>query len=131
MRTLDVGSRFSMLALRAVTMLAVMLLSVSACSDQSSAESASASRQLSEHATAEPQQVVQRIVATPDAVGARTPARSGHDGSRAVVSEARGAAAGSAQRGGDALPSRANNREPITSMHLEAELNRLEAELAN
>ena len=45
--------------------------------------------------------------------------------------EARGSAASSAQRGGHTPPSRANNREPITSMHLEAELNRLEAELAN
>ncbi|HTV21317.1 MAG TPA: hypothetical protein VMG12_21670 [Polyangiaceae bacterium] len=134
MRTLGVGSRCSVLVVAVA-----MLGGASACSTESSAVAAehmAADHLAAEHVAAEgasassaararaPEQVVQNMRAP----GAATAEPRGG----ALESGARASAAGSMSRANTGtLAPRSNGAETITSKHLEAELNRLEAELAN
>jgi hypothetical protein len=113
MRMLGVGSRFSILAL-AVAMLAA----ASACSTRDGAEKSGGA----EGEASAPEQVVQQMKAPPEPSTAAGPA---------VAREARASASVVSRANGASLAPRSNAVETITSKHLEAELNRLEAELAN
>jgi len=136
---LGVGSPFSILMLPLA-----MLGGLAACSTGEASENAEGAVLNSEGVSAEraggePQQVVQRMVGTVTLANA-SPAQSA---SMAVPSapagaavagmaaEARASAAGDSRASSGSLAPRSNAAETITSKHLEAELNRLEAELAN
>lgn len=133
---LGVGSRFSIL------MLAVATLGGQAgCSTGTSSTAGAGSETAAapaERASAGPQQVVQRMVgkATSDESSAAesnapVPDAPASAAGEAVAGEARASAAGVSRASAGALAPRASSVETITSKHLEAELNRLEAELAN
>jgi hypothetical protein len=131
-----VGSRFSILV-RGTTSkrggltrsLSVALFAASAlsaslgCSTSESEPASSQPAALAERVTGGPEQVVQRMAPEP------TSAASSGDRRAAVErpADARLSAAGVTRA--DSRPS--SPGEPITSKHLEAELNRLEAELDN
>jgi len=118
MRTLGEGSRFSVLV-----MAVAMLGGASACSTpEAVAKSESAAS--SPEPAGEPRQVVQNMK------GQGTTSAS-ERGDSAVAGGARASAAGVSRANGATLAPRSNAAETITSKHLEAELNRLEAELAN
>lgn len=128
MRTVGVGSRCSILALAVV-----MLGGASACLTGetgapsevvTSGQRASGSRQQRE-------QVVQKIVGTGSGQGVVAEGRVAVEPRPAGESQASASAAGVSRASSDALAPRANAADTITSKHLEAELNRLEAELAN
>jgi hypothetical protein len=145
MRSLGVGSRFSFLALP-VAMLGglmvgglmvggLMVGGLSACSSGEPARSEGAvlatQSTTAEGKSGEPEQVVRQMKASPEpstaaGVGRAEEAAAGE----AVSSEARASAAGVSRATGGLAP-RSSSAETITSKHLEAELNRLEAELAN
>jgi hypothetical protein len=113
MRMLGEGSRFSILAL-AVAMLAA----ASACSTRDAAEKSGGV----EGEGNAPEQVVQQM---------KAPAEPSAPADTAVAREARASATGLSRANGGSLAPRSSAVETITSKHLEAELNRLEAELAN
>ncbi len=128
MPLLGVGARFSILA-RAVALLGglmlggMMLGSSSACSSSEAGAKSDGAELASESASVEgksrePEQVVRQIKAAPEpSVAAGGVLERQAAAGEAVTSEARAP--------------RSNSVETITSKHLEAELNRLEAELAN
>jgi hypothetical protein len=154
MRLLGVGSRFSFLALP-VAMLGVlgrlmlgglmlgglmlgglMLGGLGACSSgepgarSEGAVLATASAS-AEGKSGEPEQVVRQMKASPEPSTAAGAGRAQEAAAgEAVSSEARASAAGVSRATGGLAP-RSSSAETITSKHLEAELNRLEAELAN
>jgi hypothetical protein len=136
MRLLGVGSRFSTLALAVAMFGGLTLGGLSACSS-SEARAKSEGVALPEESASiddksgEPEQVVRQMKASPEprpAAGAVATARG--VAGEAVPREARASAAGVSRVNGGLAP-RSNAAETITSKHLEAELNRLEAELAN
>lgn len=117
MRTLGVGS---------VLMMAVAMLGGAlACSTPEPGAKADGTASSAARAN-EPEQLVQNMMGKAP-VSAAAPETSG----AAIPSEARASAAGVSRAKGDSLAPRSSSAETITSKHLEAELNRLEAELAN
>jgi hypothetical protein len=133
MRLLGVGLRFSFLALVGWGWLSGCSTRALENSDGAVLSSRGAT---TEHESA-PQQVVQRMVssATPGSAssGSAPKAPSGASAESGVAGEgmARARTSAAVSRAGGALAPRSNPAETITSKHLEAELNRLEAELAN
>jgi hypothetical protein len=121
MRTLGVGSRLSIFALTVA-----LLAGASGCSREANASSEGAAPK-AEAASGEPEQVVHHIV------GEAVVAKAAEAGMAAMrePNQARASADGLPRAKGDSLAPRSNAAETITSKHLEAELNRLEAELAN
>jgi hypothetical protein len=131
-----VGSRFSILV-RGTTSklggltpsLTVALFAASAlaaslgCSTSESEPASSQPAALAEHVTGGPEQVVQRMAPEPTSAASSA-------GRRAAAGE-RPADARLSAAGVTRADSRPSPGEPITSKHLEAELNRLEAELGN
>ena len=120
MRTLGVGSRCSILMLAIATLGGTS----AACSTREAGARSDGAASSSERA-GEPEQVVQTI---------RTQAvqtQGASSDQRDALGEARASAAGVSRANGASLPPRSNGAETITTKHLEAELNRLEAELAN
>jgi hypothetical protein len=131
MRLLGVGSRLSILAL-VVAMVGGL---TPACSSDAGAKSEGVALPAEsagiDGKSGEPERVVQQMKASPEprpAAGAVATARG--VAGEAAPSEARASAAGVSRANGGLAP-RSNSAETITSKHLEAELNRLEAELAN
>ena len=120
MRTLGVGSRFSVLV-----MAVAMLGGASACSTNESGAKVDATSSTAAR-TSEPEQLVQNMMGKAPVSAAAPEVRGA-----ALPSEARASAAGVSRAKSDSLAPRSNGAETITSKHLEAELNRLEAELAN
>jgi hypothetical protein len=90
------------------------------------ANSDAGSRVAAKAAVAGPEQVVQRIEPAPVAAAPVAPASPAPPSPAAVASGAAAAATPEAAKSPSEPPPSA---EPITSKHLEAELNRLEAEL--
>jgi len=144
MRLLGVGSRFSILA-PTVAMLGGILACLGACSSSEASAKAEGVALTSEGAadakSGEPEQGVRQMRASlAPGPAPRTPsdgeAVAGEPvagepvAGEPVVREARALAAGVSRASG-ALAPRVGSVETITSKHLEAELNRLEAELAN
>lgn len=116
---LGVGWRWSL-----VVMAVAWLGGASACSAGGAGAKADGQAASAERAS-QPEQVVQKMIGT-DVAGARTA-----EGEGAVVGESRASAAVVSRSKAGSLAPRANSVETISSKHLEAELNRLEAELAN
>jgi len=117
MRTLGVGS--------VLVMAVAMLSGPLACSTPEAGATKADGTASSAARANEPEQLVQNMMGKAPA-SAAAPETSG-----AIPSEARASAAGVSRAKGDSLAPRAGSAETITSKHLEAELNRLEAELAN
>jgi hypothetical protein len=143
MRLLGVGSRFSTLALAMLGGLTLGGLGACSSSEAGAKSEGMASEGMVSEGMAlpesasiddksgEPEQVVRQMKASPEprsAPGAVATARG--VAGEAIPSEARASAAGVSRASGGLAP-RSNSAETITSKHLEAELNRLEAELAN
>jgi hypothetical protein len=138
MRMLGVGSRFSILMLAVATLggQAGCSTGTSSAAGEHPEDGSEAAAAPAERASAAPQQVVQRMVgkttsAESNAAESKAPVPDAPASAagEAVAGEARASAAGVSRAG--ALAPRASSVETITSKHLEAELNRLEAELAN
>lgn len=127
MRTPGVGSRLSM-----VVVAVAMLGGAGACSTEAGVgtsegvppEGVASGKAAPSNAerVGEPEQVVQNM---------RAPGAGNSERGSAIESGARASAAGMSRANGTSLAPRTNSVETITSKHLEAELNRLEAELAN
>lgn len=132
MRELGVGSRFSTLALTVAMLGGLLLGGLGACSSSEPGAKSEGEALASENASAAskssaPEQVVRQMKPSPEP----SAALAGEGAAGELVSrEARASTAGVTRANGGLAP-RSTPGETITSKHLEAELNRLEAELAN